>query len=154
MIILIVEIIQIYIWNTTTLSYSHLQAVPTDGAHAAEFFIMNQQLFLAIANFGDRHNARYHAESAVYRYVEGEYSDDLNEHSEKQQCLLGGEFELVTTVNTVGATDWEYFELSTVDELNRGDAALTRSFLAVSEEADMKLGVDSPFMSSVYELVM
>lgn len=145
----------IYVWNTTTLSYSHMQAIPTDGAHAAEFFIMNQQLFVAIANFGDRHNARFEAVSSVYRFVLGGSASDDKEDSDKQQCSIRGKFELQTTVNTVGATDWEYFELTMTDDEHDGNSVpQTRSFLAVSEEADMKRGVDSPFLSRVYELVM
>jgi hypothetical protein len=111
--------------------YDHLQAVPTDGAHAAEFFVMNGTLFVAIANFGDRHNARYHSNSSVFQYV-------VKEGANEQKV---GSFQWQASVNTYGATDWEYFELSS------GIA-----FLAVSEEADMKRGVDSPFASRVYRL--
>lgn len=226
-----------------------MQAIATDGAHAAEFFIMQQQLFLAIANFGDRHNRRYDAESAVYQYAavamnsevkgnqcvaaevattsaaaattaagvveEDIVTDAFDGHDELECTSQGGslfQFQLQATVPTMGATDWEYFELdspveharswrsmharrasaSTEDD-ERSDSDTSgsysdsdsesdggeekekddeddsirhvhraeereqqqqkkHSFLAVSEEADMKRGASSPFWSRVYRV--
>ena len=184
--------LQVYKWCPTAQRYQHLQAIATDGAHAAEFFIIQQQLYLAIANFGDRHNRRYDAESAVYQYKEvvrlreggkdpqcttanaatadgavNDLSVDISADGDRHapECRVtmrqeqveeeggGTAFQLQITIATMGATDWEYFELVDIDSGHEGGGADDRhSFLAVSEEADMKRGVNSPFLSRIYRV--
>ncbi len=87
-----------------------IQSIPTYGAHAAELFEVSGSLFLAIANFGDRHGKAYSAESTLWMLTRG-----------------GGEgdkFELACNINTQGATDFEHFRIDGVDFLiasNEGD---------------------------------
>ena len=131
-----------------------MQAITTDGAHAAEFFVMQQQLFLAIANFGDRHNKRYDSASTVFRYMSS-VSHDLECLSVSEGgdsvCLASnanalGQFQLLASVNTFGATDWEFFQLYSAETM------ILSYYLAVSEEADMQQRANSPFLSKIYQL--
>lgn len=153
-----------YIWNYDLQRYTHLQALPTDGAHAAEFFIANQELFLAIANFGDRHNRRYDSKSAVYGYLRGSgaRSDELKEcssnetpESNNSSSISYGNFKLLESVNTFGATDWEYFEIN-LTEVEGGDDKVALGskahFLVVSEEGDMQKGAQSGYLSQVFKI--
>jgi len=96
-------------FDLATHEFKPLQQIPTDGAHAAEFFHgPGDGLYLAVANFGDRLGKRYAAQSSLWRYEEST-----------------GRFELVAEVPTVGATDWEHF-------VHAG-----RHYLAVSNEGDL-----------------
>lgn len=105
--------------TTTTPMFELVQAIPTNGAHASEFFILDDTLLLAVANFGNRHLKRIDAMSSVWALTEN------------------GSFELVFEVPTRGATDWEYFEMN------------GQSYLAVSNEGEIKTGED---MSFVYKI--
>ena len=158
-------LVQIYIWGRAQGLFEHLQAVPTDGAHAAEFFLMGNTLFLAIANFGDRQRRRYNAESVVYVYAEAEEAQKFDERrcasDAEKSCSTDehtnsnrsnnithgalssarGHFELAASVHTFGATDWEHFVLPP-----------DRHYLAVSEEGDMQMGENSGYLSSVYRV--
>jgi hypothetical protein len=83
--------------------------VNTVGAHAAEFFILDDRLFLAVANFGDRHHKRIDTDSMIYELV---HRDD------------GVDVVNACSVPSHGATDWEYFMLD------------GKSYLALSNEGD------------------
>ena len=104
---------KVMIFDHSTNRYAVSQRLPTDGAHAAEFFEIRSEvdeheveeqessLWLAIANFGDRLGKRYESESTVWRL-------------DHRQTNL---FQRVASVPTVGATDWEFFRL--VDRTGR-----------------------------------
>ena len=73
---------KVMLYDSGKARYVEHQRLPTDGAHAAEFFQMwgakegegeggkgekESSLWLAIANFGDRMGKRYESESTVWR---------------------------------------------------------------------------------------
>jgi glutathionylspermidine synthase len=84
------------------------QVISTDGAHASEYFInIDNDLYLAIANFGDRLNNRYDSLSKIYKW-----NNLLNE------------MIMVAQIQTQGATDFEHFSINNIDYIivsNEGD---------------------------------
>jgi hypothetical protein len=122
---------QVFKYNKDRNMFQLVQAIPTDGAHAAELFSIQLHdqslLFLAVANFGDRHGTRYHAKSPLLLF-----SSDLGQ--------FVSVFEDEGGVATVGATDWEYFELH------------GHHYLAVSNEGDLQNRVDPSEISPIYEI--
>ena len=128
------------IFDHSTNRYAVSQRLPTDGAHAAEFFEIRSEvdeheveeqessLWLAIANFGDRLGKRYESASTVWRL-------------DHRHTNL---FQRVASVPTVGATDWEFFQA-------RGPHGSNHSFLAVSNEGDVQHGIGQT--SHVYRIM-
>ena len=104
---------QMFEYDFKTREFILIQTIPTYGAHAAELFTVkfleHHFIFLAIANFGDRHGKHYVAESPILAF-----SNKLRK------------FITVASLTTVGATDWEYFELD------------GRNYLALSNEGDLQ----------------
>ena len=135
----------LYKFNEIEKRFVYLQNILTDGAHAAELFVVTNYFFLIIANFGDRHNKRYKSNSELYIY--NIYSD---------------EFEIACTIETVGATDWEYFEINTnknqplnmnnikYKNLDTNNNYYNDFYLAVSNEGDIENRVDQ--ISNIYQL--
>ena len=125
------------------------QSLPTDGAHGAKFFVSrNNHLYLAVANFGSRHDKRYTAQSRVYLF--GSTAPECitsvspsSGNTDGSECSGTSEtFEqLQGEVPTMGATDWEHFSMEGAD------------FLAVSEEGDLGRGAASAHGSQVFRLV-
>lgn len=81
---------QVYKWNVESSQFDVFQTINGDGAHGAAFYIYNDQLFLGIANFGDRHQKRYDAESKVF-------------------VLQNNNFHEIASLHTIGATDLTFF---------------------------------------------
>ena len=85
-----------------------VQDISTDGAHAAELFVSkNSQLFLAVANFGDRLGGRILSMSSLFRWTDGR-------------------MVLQQDIGSFGATDFEHFHYRGEDYLvlcNEGDIA-------------------------------
>jgi hypothetical protein len=143
-----------YIWDDNINLFIHLQSLTTDGAHASELFIYNNKLFLAIANFGDRQNKRYDSFSSLWEYEEisipiSSSSKDSNKNNEecnsdieviRENNKYEGLFNLITTIPTFGATDFEYFNMS------------NNHYLIVSEEGDLQKGLKSYYNSHIYKL--
>eukprot|EP00759_Apiculatamorpha_spiralis_P033057 PhF_6_TR3424/c0_g1_i2/m.4965 len=115
-----------------------IQRIPTDGAHAAEFFILPGQtsshpsLYLFVANFGDRLGKRYKAKSTLWR---------ATTTTGTEGATVIGAFEKVAEVDTVGATDVEFVAMGG-----------SRQFLVVSNEGDLQKAVHSD--SVVYEIIV
>lgn len=103
------------------------QRVPTDGAHAAEFFSApgGGRHFLAVANLGDRQANTYRRSSVVY---------ELDPSSTKP-------LKRVQQLPTLGATDFLGFIIDGFSHRTDGT-----TYLAVSNEQDDELGgnVGSP----------
>jgi len=95
-----------------------VQDLPTDGAHAAEFFFSSSPplLHLAVANFGDRQGERVEAKSSLWLW------DDT-------KAALVPTLE----VETKGATDWEHLPLSP----HPTSPPNTLAYLAVCNEGDI-----------------
>jgi hypothetical protein len=72
--------------------FTLVDSIPTDGAHGAELFRFAGRLWLAVANFGDRHADRVDADSTLWVFDE-----------ETQRLVRSAR------VQTRGATDWEFF---------------------------------------------
>jgi hypothetical protein len=85
-----------------------VQSIDTDGAHAAELFeAADKNLYLAIANFGDRHLARINTYSTLWRWEQ-----------------TARNFILVRAIDSHGATDFEHWYVDGFDYLalcNEGD---------------------------------
>lgn len=107
-----------------------IQAIPTDGAHASEFFVLNDTLMLAVANFGNRHLKRVDAVSTIWALRDG---------SDVHTAELP--FERVCNVSTRGATDWEFFEMN------------GQAYLAVSNEGLIRAGEDMSFLYRISKRV-
>lgn len=104
--------------------FAPVQALPSDGAHAAEVFEgPDGAAYIMLANFGDRHGGRTAARSELWRRGAG----------------AGARFELAAGVDSHGATDAEHFELD------------GRRYVALSEEGDV--GQRAHQVSTIYELV-
>jgi hypothetical protein len=162
--------------------FDHFQSLPSDGCHAAELFESNGYLFLALANFGDRLQGRYEALSTLWilqesinaspstsTCVSGERDDSSTAHcelpppppplpnqkdhpTEKSRQL---QFNQIAVMSTYGATDIEHFTLLSPDSSphsNPTKASHTTHFLAVSEEGNLGMGLQSPSWSHVYHL--
>lgn len=156
-----VLLLQIFIWNSSSQTFQHFQSVPGDGSHAAELFQVNNRLFLAVANFGDRHKNRYNATSSLWAL---EYKNANNSTgNSKEMCTDSGEdmtkvctntldfdvsssvhdgmiFRQAADIHTYGATDSEYFEFD------------GKHYIAFSEEGDLRKGEHSGFDSNIYLL--
>lgn len=102
----------LFVWSRGDERFVLVQALPTDGAHAAELFVVDGVLLLAVANFGDRIGKRYAAKSTVWVWS-----------AARRQMTLGAELD------SRGATDFEYFALPSPDG--------PRHFLALSNEGDL-----------------
>lgn len=137
-----------FIWDDNINLFIHLQSINTDGAHASELFIINNKLFLAIANFGDRQNKRYDSFSSIWEYEEVSITSTLKESINDDECNSfinitknnEGLFKLITKIPTYGATDFEYFNIS------------NKHYLIVSEEGDLQKGAKSFYNSHIYKL--
>ena len=118
----------LHVWDREARRFRLFQAIPTDGAHAAEIFEgPDGAAYVMIANFGDRLGKRYAAKSTLWR-----------------QPHRGAQFELAAEVDSQGATDAEHFVVATA----RGRA---RHFVALANEGD--IGARAHQRSVVYELL-
>ena len=96
-------------WGVETQSFSLVQRIGTDGAHGAKMFVgPDGSAYIMIANFGDRHGARYSARSELWR----KQRDDVV-------------FSRFDAVDSQGATDVEHFVLQ------------GRHFIALANEGDI-----------------
>jgi len=103
---------ELFVFDELADRFKPYQKLPTDGAHAAEFFIAEGHSWLAVANFGDRLGKRYKAKSSIFVWDEAE---------EK--------FILHQEVDTFGATDIEHFQIGGTHYLaiaNEGDLGRVR----------------------------
>ena len=140
--------LQAFFWSNLTNKFVHLQSIPTDGAHAAELFEMDGNLYLAIANFGDPQAKRYSAMSSIWQWREsiigGTMNCELTHKDISPMCRsavhLPGQFHQIYSVNTFGATDWEHFTFKNFH------------YLAVSEEGDLQRGQNSSYFSTVFKV--
>ena len=87
---------QIFKLNTSSSSpdpsFVLFQSIPTSGANDWEYFTMNNQSYLAMANFRNR-NGAHAIDSPIFRFN-------------------GSNFVLFQSVPTSGATGWKYFTIN------------------------------------------
>ena len=88
-----------------------MASIPTDGAHGAEFFetYPDKGGMIAIANFGNRYQKRYHSGSLICNFPE---------------------LKICQEMQTYGATDMEHFQL----DIGNGHVV---DYLIVSNEGDI-----------------
>lgn len=143
---------QLFQWHASAQQFRLFQRIPTDGAHGAKFFLYGSppSLWLAIANFGDRHEGRLAANSSVWRLQVDEINvESVAMGNSRLLPQTTAEFVLEFSVPTYGATDWESFQLGDANEHKH-------HFLAVSEEGDfdkVRKGEPGSLQSQIFELL-
>jgi hypothetical protein len=104
------------LFTNSDAGFENILGIATDGAHGAEFFQTHngKNGMLAIANFGNRYQKRYHSASIICKFP----ITDVNYCQE---------------VQTYGATDFEHFQL----DIGNGFIV---DYLIVSNEGDIGKG--------------
>jgi hypothetical protein len=102
----------VYVWSSSSKQFEMIQYIETDGAHGAEFFEFYGDLFICVANFGDRERKRYKAVSTIWKLEEncngaGAGSGGGGEDSESCTYSVAREFKKIAEIDTFGATDCE-----------------------------------------------
>jgi hypothetical protein len=114
----------LFIYNEHTESFLLKQKIKTDGAHAAELFInKNNDLYLAVANFGNRLASRYQSYSKIYKW------------SDSDQEMIS-----VAEIKTQGATDFEHMAINGIDYLIvSNEGALQSGLHQISQIFELKV---------------
>jgi len=83
---------EIYKWNG--VSFVSYQIIPTQGAFDWEYFNINEDSFLVVANYRSGSGEDYNLNSQIFKW------NSINDS-----------FELFQEIATNGATDWDFFEI-------------------------------------------
>ena len=90
---------QVYRYNATTQQFDEIQSIATEGANAVEAFTIDNVVHLVVANY-EKSSGGYALPSPVYRY--------------NATTKL---FDLLQSINTIGAIDVEAFTMDNVMHL-------------------------------------
>jgi hypothetical protein len=128
---------------------------------------VENKLFLAVANFGDRQSSRFQSQSTIWvlhknknvnnqcrlnaQDVKSQHDSQQNRQPQSQCEENSGYFDLHHSFETFGATEIEYFRIAAKSRPPSSVQQLFH-FLAVSEEGDLRLGSKSSFDSKIYRL--
>eukprot|EP00285_Hemiselmis_virescens_P002165 CAMPEP_0173414620 /NCGR_PEP_ID=MMETSP1356-20130122/84423_1 /TAXON_ID=77927 ORGANISM="Hemiselmis virescens, Strain PCC157" /NCGR_SAMPLE_ID=MMETSP1356 /ASSEMBLY_ACC=CAM_ASM_000847 /LENGTH=449 /DNA_ID=CAMNT_0014376813 /DNA_START=18 /DNA_END=1367 /DNA_ORIENTATION=- len=83
-----------HVYKFDKTGWAAFQDIPTTGARGGHFFIVGEDLWLGVANFGDMKHGKVESKSSLWR---------LNKEDQK--------FERMVEVDSFGATNWRHFTI-------------------------------------------